>query len=94
MLTNPSTLPIYVTSLTVRIAPESTPSGCSSAANMVLHQATAITSKTPVRVPAHRAVTVTRYPRAPELSFENLHTSQNACKNKSFTLVYTGTAHS
>jgi hypothetical protein len=91
---NPNTVPIHVTDLTVEIAADSTPSGCSSASNIILRQATGITSGTPVTVPAGSSVTVTTYPRAPEISFPNLSVNQDVCKDKSFTLTYTGSAQS
>lgn len=93
-LTNPNTVPIFVTRLIVAISADSKPSGCSSATNIVLHQATGITSGAPLRIPAKGTVRVSRPPLAPRISFRNLASNQDACKKKSFTLVYTGSAHS
>jgi hypothetical protein len=93
-LANPNAVPIHVTRVTVSVAGGSTPPGCSSAANLVLYQATGVTSGTPVTVPAGGRVTLTTFPRAPKIGFRNLRTNQDVCKRKSFQLVYTGSAHS
>jgi len=92
-LTNPNSVRIRVTRVTVDVSPESSPPGCSSAANLVLQQATGISAAAPVVVPAHGAVTLTTFPRAPRIGFRNLQTSQESCKGKSFRLTYTGKAH-
>ena len=93
-LKNPNPVPIYVTSLTVGISADSKPSGCPSAVNIVLHQATGITSGSPVTVPANGSVTVSTYPRAPKIGLRDLTTNQDKCKRASFTLTYSGSAHS
>jgi len=90
---NPSPVRIRVVALAVRVSHDSVPSGCLSATNLVLDQATGITRETPVTVPARSSSTVTAYPRAPRVTFRRLATSQDACKGKSFRLVYTGRAH-
>ena len=91
--TNPNAVPIYVTDLIVGTAGESTPAGCSSAANMTLQQATGITEADPVRVPAGESVTVSAPPRAPSLTFRNRAISQDERKGASFALTFTGQAH-
>jgi hypothetical protein len=93
-LTNPNDVPIEVTRVTMAVSSESEPPGCSSATNFVLHQAIGITSEAPVTVPANASVTVGAAPQAPRITFLNLATNQDACKNASFTLTYTGSAHS
>ena len=93
-VTNPNTVPIYVTMLEVAIAGDSKPSGCSSSANVVVHQATGITSAAPLTIPAGGTVEVSTFPRAPRITFRNLASSQDACRNKTFALTYTGSAHS
>ena len=93
-LTNPNAVPIYVTDLVVGIADGSDPTGCSSAANMTLHQATGITETDPVPVPAGESVTVSSPPRAPSLTFRDLDVSQDECKGVSLALTFTGQAHS
>src|SRR5262249_27574460 len=81
-LTNPARAPIHVTSLTVRIAPDSVPRGCPSATNLLLRQSTGISAKTPLTVPARSSVTLTRYPLAPRITFRNLPVSQDACQGR------------
>jgi hypothetical protein len=93
-LTNPNGVPIYVTALTVSIAPDSTPPGCSSASNVQLTQSNASTTD-PITVPAGGSVTVTSAPRAPQIMLLNLPgVNQDVCKNKSFALTYSGSARS
>jgi hypothetical protein len=93
-LMNPNSVRIRVTRVTVAVSPESSPPGCSSAKNLVLHQATGITSAAPVVIPARGTVALTTAPRAPRIGFRNLPTSQEACKGASFRLTYSGRAHS
>jgi hypothetical protein len=93
-LTNPNGVPIYVTALTVTIAADSTPAGCSSANNVQLTQSNA-SSADPITVPARGSVTVTSAPRAPKITLLNLPgVNQDVCKNKSFALTYSGSASS
>ena len=93
-LTNPNEVPIYVTSLTVTIAPDSTPPGCITASNIQLTQSNA-SSADPIAVPAGGSVTLTSAPRAPQIMLVNLPgVNQDVCKNKSFALTYSGSARS
>ena len=93
-LTNPNGVPIYVTALTVTIAADSTPAGCSSANNVQLTQSNA-SSADPITVPARGSVTLTSAPRAPKITLLNLPgVNQDVCKNKSFALTYSGSARS
>ncbi len=93
-LTNPNNVPIFVTSLTVGIAADSTPPGCISASNVQLTQSNA-SSADPIAVPAGGSVTLTSAPRAPQIMLLNLPgVNQDVCKNKSFALTYGGSAHS
>jgi hypothetical protein len=93
-LTNPNSVPIYVTALTVSIAADSTPAGCSSASNVQLSQSNA-SSADPITVPAGGSVTLTSAPRAPVIMLLNLPgVNQDVCKNKSFALTYSGSARS
>jgi cytoskeletal protein RodZ len=93
-LTNPNGVPIYVTALTVTIAADSTPAGCSSANNVQLTQSNA-SSADPITVPARGSVTLTSAPRAPKMTLLNLPgVNQDVCKNKSFALTYSGSASS
>jgi len=93
-LTNPNGVPIFVTALTVTIAADSTPAGCSSANNVQLTQSNA-SSDDPITVPARGSVTLTSAPRAPKITLLNLPgVNQDVCKNKSFALTYSGSASS
>jgi cytoskeletal protein RodZ len=93
-LTNPNGVPIFVTALTVTIAADSTPAGCSSANNVQLTQSNA-SSADPITVPARGSVTLTSAPRAPKITLLNLPgVNQDVCKNKSFVLTYSGSASS
>jgi hypothetical protein len=92
-LTNPNSVRIRVTRVTVAVSGDSSPPGCSSAKNLVLHQATGIRSEAPVVIPARGSVKLTTFPRAPRIGFRNLEASQEACKGKSFRLTYSGSAH-
>jgi hypothetical protein len=93
-LRNPNSVRIRVTRVTVAVSTDSTPSGCSSATNLVLHQATGISPASPVTIPARGSVTMNTFPRAPRIGFRDLRTSQDACRGTSFRLTYTGSAHS
>lgn len=93
-LANPNGVPIFVTALTVTIAPDSTPAGCSSANNVQLTQSNA-SSADPITVPARGSVTLTSAPRAPKITLLNLPgVNQDVCKNKSFALTYSGSSRS
>lgn len=93
-LTNPNGVPIYITALTVSIAADSTPPGCSSASNVQLTQSNA-SSADPIIVPASGSLTLTSAPRAPQITLLNLPgVNQDICKNKSFALTYSGSARS
>jgi len=93
-LTNPNGVPIYVTSLIVSIGADSTPPGCSSASNVQITQSNA-SGADPITVPAGGSVTLASAPRAPQIMLLNLSgVNQDVCKNKSFTLTYSGSARS
>lgn len=92
-LTNPNSIKIYVTHLTLSMSADSTPSGCSRDENFTITQSDA-TSSEPIAVPAKGNVTLTSAPRAPQITFLNLPTLQDVCKGKSFALTFSGSAHS
>jgi len=93
-LTNPNSMPIYVTRLNVAIAADSTPAGCRSADNVRLTQA-GVSESNPILVPARGSVTLATAPGAPQITLLNLPgVNQDVCKNKSFALTYSGSAHS
>jgi hypothetical protein len=93
-LTNPNTVAIYVTSLSVSIASDSTPSGCLTASNIALVQPSGISSSTPFTIPASSSV-VLPVAQSPTITLINRpDVNQDVCKNKSFALTYGGSAHS
>jgi hypothetical protein len=93
-LTNPNTVPIHVTALTVTLPADSTPPGCSSAANLALTQATGISASTPLTIPASSAV-VLPAGQSPRITLvDRPDVNQDVCKNKTFGLTYGGSAHS
>jgi len=93
-LSNPNGDPIYVTALTVNASTDSTPSGCRSRTNLDITQSNA-SSANPIAIPAKGKVTLTSAPRAPQVTLLDLPgVNQDACKNASFALTYSGSAHS
>jgi hypothetical protein len=92
-LTNPNSVAIYVTNLQVAVAGSSS-AGCSAATNLSLTQSNA-SSAAPVRVPASGSVTLpAQGVSAPTIRLLNLPVNQDACKNATFSLSYSGSAHS
>lgn len=92
-LHNPNTVPIYITGLTVTVVLHSTNVGCDSD-NLALTQSN-VSGSTTVTVPANGTATLpVGGATAPTLQLVNLPTNQNPCKNATFTLNYSGSAHS
>jgi hypothetical protein len=92
-LSNPNSVQIYVTRLTVSVSASSTRTGCDSS-NLQLTQSD-VSSTSPVTISANGKATLTSAPRAPQITFLDSPTvNQDACKNASFTLTYSGSAHS
>jgi hypothetical protein len=89
-LTNPNTVAIYVTSLTVTV--QSSASGCDANTNFVLTQSS-ISSTQPVQVPADGTLTLTGAD-APSIQMLDTNTDQDACRGVHLTLSYSGSAHS
>jgi outer membrane lipoprotein SlyB len=93
-LTNPNGKTIYVTALTVNASADSVPPGCESKTNLDISQSNT-SSVNPIAVPAKGKVTLTSAPRAPQVTLLDLPgVNQDACKNASFALTYSGSAHS
>jgi len=93
-LTNPNGKTIYVTALTVNASADSVPPGCESKTNLDISQSNA-SSVNPIAVPAKGKVTLTSAPRAPQITLLDVPgVNQDACKNASFALTYSGSAHS
>ena len=93
-LSNPNAAAIFVTSVAVEIAEDSTPSGCPSELNIALDQPSGISTASPVEVPGHGSVVLGTYPLAPRIGFIDRPWNQDVCKGKSFALSYSGSAHS
>jgi hypothetical protein len=93
-LENPNAQLIRVTSVRAEIAPDSDPPGCASASHISLQQPAGITSDAPAAVPAHSAVVLRTYPRAPRITLLATAAGEDACRGTRFVLTYTGRAHS
>jgi hypothetical protein len=92
-LTNPNSVAIYVTSLQVTVTGSSN-AGCSPATNLSLTQSNA-SSAAPVLVPASGSVSLpAQGVSAPTIRLLNLPVNQDACKRATFSLSYSGSAHS
>ena len=89
-LTNPNDAAITVTGLTVSVT--SNPPGCDAATNIELQQP-AVSAAQPVVVPTHGSVVVPASLQ-PRIRLRDLPTNQDACKNQTFVLTYSGSAHS
>jgi hypothetical protein len=89
-VSNPNSVPIYVTSLTVSTG--ASPIGCPSADNLAL--APSSTSKSaPLKVPARGSVSLpTRGFRSPSIQLRDLPFNQDACQSASFPLQFSGSA--
>ena len=90
-IVNPNPVPIVVTALRVAVARD--PAGCDSATNLELAQSD-VSSRTPLRIPAGRTVRVpSQGVLAPTIRLRDLPVNQDGCKNVSFPLSFSGTAH-
>jgi len=92
-VTNPNPVTISVSALTVAVAADSTPPGCTSAANLELRQPS-VTTGSVLLVPARGSVTLPAQGLATaEIRLRDLPTvNQDVCKSKSFSLTWSGTA--
>ncbi|MGV8909495.1 MAG: hypothetical protein ACOH1Y_10970 [Propionicimonas sp.] len=92
-ISNPNSVAIFVSAITVTIGPDSSPSGCLTGSNVELRQSTVSPSRQ-VAVPAHGSVTLPAQAAAgPEIRLINLaRVNQDMCKGKAFSLSYSGTA--
>ena len=90
-IVNPNPVPIVVTALTVAVA--SDPTDCDSDSNLELAPSD-VSNSTPLRVPAGRTVRVpSQRILAPTIRLRDLPVDQDGCKNASFPLAFSGTAH-
>jgi hypothetical protein len=95
-ITNPNSVPIFVTNLTTTVTND--PNGCTNISNIELQQspaAPAPPATNEMQVPAN----VTNWPVPqsfqPQIRLKDLpHSDQNNCKGQTFSLSYTGSAHS
>ncbi len=92
-LTNPNDEQIYVTQLRVAISADSTPTGCPSATNIRITQSDT-SDNWPIAVPGDGSTILANAPRAPQIELLDQPWNQDACKGASFTLTYSGSAHS
>lgn len=91
-LSNPNGVSIYVTSLTVAVT--HSPAGCNSSTNVSLAQSNA-SSTSPVLIQANNSVTLpAQGVAAPTIRLLDLPVNQDACRNATFPLGFTGSAHS
>jgi len=92
-VTNPSGVPIRVTGVTLAIGPDSTPPGCLTATNLEVRQPVFTAGRT-LALPPRATVTLpaegvsTAVIRLRDLPSVN----QDVCKDRSFTLLWSGTA--
>jgi hypothetical protein len=93
-VTNPNSVPISVTSLTVTIQAGSTKPGCDGSTNLQVTQSSASASNALV-VPAGGHVTLpSGTVSAPQVLMKDLPTNQDACRGAAFSFSYGGSAHS
>jgi hypothetical protein len=91
-LRNSNGVPIYVTELTVAVT--NSPPGCSSSTNISLSQSSA-SATIPVLIQANGSVTLpAQGVTAPTIQLVDLPVNQDACKGATFSLSFTGSAHS
>jgi hypothetical protein len=93
-ISNPNSVPIYVTSLAVAVQPGSTKAGCDGPTNLQLTQS-GLSGTNALTVPANGQVTLpSGAVSAPQVLMRNLATNQDACKGATFSFSYSGGAHS
>ena len=90
-IVNPNPVPIVVTALRVAVA--SDPTDCDSDSNLELEPSD-VSSRRPLRIPAGRTVRVpSKRILAPTIRLRDLPVDQDGCKDVSFPLTFSGTAH-
>jgi hypothetical protein len=88
---NPNSAAIYVTAVSVSVAPDSVPAGCATASNIEIQQASGLAAD-PVMVPAGGSATLPE-DRRPRIRLRDLPTNQDVCKGKVFSVTFTGAAN-
>jgi hypothetical protein len=92
-LSNPNSVPIYVTALSAAVVTGSLPAGCPSSWFQLTQSN--LSSTQPVQIPSGGSVTLpAQGVSAPALQMIDSHTNQDACENAGFTLSFSGSAHS
>jgi hypothetical protein len=92
-LTNPNSVPIFVTSLTASLVTSGLPLGCESTWFQIAQSNISATQT--VEVPASGSVTLpVAGATAPTVQMIESHTKQNACSAANLTFKYSGSAHS
>jgi hypothetical protein len=92
-LTNPNSVPIYVTSLAASLLASGLPTGCESTWFQIAPSNISATQT--VQVPANGSVTLpAQGAGAPTVQMIDSHTKQNACIGANLTFSYSGSAHS
>jgi hypothetical protein len=92
-ITNPNSVPIYVTSITTSVTND--PNGCSNSTNIELQQSPAAPTSNEMLVPANVTNWPVPQPFQPQIRLRDLlSTNQDNCKSQTFSLSYTGSAHS
>jgi hypothetical protein len=90
-IVNPNPVPIVVTALRVAVAND--PTDCDSDSNLELEPSD-VSSRRPLRIPAGRTVRVpSKRILAPTIRLRDLPIDQDGCKDVSFPLTFSGTAH-
>jgi hypothetical protein len=90
-IVNPNPVPIVVTALKVAVARD--PTDCDSDSNLDLEPSD-VSSRRPLRIPAGRTVRVpSKRILAPTIRLRDLPVDQDGCKDVSFPLTFSGTAH-
>ena len=91
-VTNPYDFPLRVTGLTVTVLAGSSQPGCDGPANLQVTQSNTAGGSVSIVVPALGSVTLpAQGATAPVVTMLDLPTNQDACKNATFTLSYSGT---
>ena len=90
-ITNPNNVPIYVTSVTVTVTND--PNGCTNTTNILVTQSSA-SGGTPITVPANAVNYAVPAGFQPKMQLKETGVNQNICQNQTFSLSYTGNAHS
>jgi len=91
-ISNPNNVTIFVSVLTVTLGTSSHPTTCPSSANVELWQSDVSTANTVAVLAYGTVVLPAQKASAPQIRLMNLSTNQDACKDTTFGLTYTGTA--